>query len=69
MTAMTVEATARGEALFRELQWVHGMVRRDLATVERLDWLTFLRVTATAGGMPSIRSAAGFSSRSRNCRV
>ena len=36
MTAMTIEATARGEALFRELQWVHGMVRRDLATVERL---------------------------------
>ena len=30
------EATARGEAMFRELQWVHSMVRRDLAVVEQL---------------------------------
>jgi len=38
-------------------------------TVDRLDRLVFLPVTAMAGGMPSIRSASGFSSRCRNCRV
>jgi iron-sulfur cluster repair protein YtfE (RIC family) len=39
------EATARGEALFGELQWVHAMVRRDLATVEQL-------AAAVAEGLP-----------------
>jgi len=29
-------ATARGRALFRELQWVHSIVRSDLEVVERL---------------------------------
>ena len=38
-------------------------------TVERLDRPVFLLVTAIAGGMPSIRSASGFSNRWRNCRV
>jgi len=28
--------TAQGRALFEELLWVHGAIRRDLATVERL---------------------------------
>lgn len=28
--------TAAGEALYQELLWVHGLLRRDLATVERL---------------------------------
>ena len=29
-------ANPRGEALVRELQWVHGMIRRDLATVRQM---------------------------------
>jgi hypothetical protein len=29
-------ATTRGEALVRELKWVHDLIRRDLATVRRL---------------------------------
>ncbi|HTE59982.1 MAG TPA: hemerythrin domain-containing protein [Solirubrobacteraceae bacterium] len=28
--------TAQGRALFEELRWVHGMIRRDLEVVERL---------------------------------
>ncbi len=28
--------TEQGKALFQELLWVHGAIRRDLATVERL---------------------------------
>jgi hemerythrin HHE cation binding domain-containing protein len=28
--------TSRGKALFEELRWVHGMIRRDLEVVERL---------------------------------
>ena len=37
--------TAQGRALFEELLWVHGVVRRDLETVERL-------ARAVAAGMP-----------------
>ena len=40
-----------------------------VATVERLERLPLRLLTAMAGGMPSMRSASGFSSRSRNCRV
>ena len=36
---------------------------------ERLDRPAFFPVTAMAGGMPSIRSASGFSNRCKNCRV
>jgi iron-sulfur cluster repair protein YtfE (RIC family) len=36
--------TAQGRALFEELLWVHGVLRRDLDTVERL-------ARAVAGGM------------------
>ena len=46
-----------------------SVVSVDVPTVARLLRVVFLRVTAMAGGMPSMRSAAGFSSRSRNCRV
>jgi hypothetical protein len=28
--------TAQGEALYQDLLWVHGLLRQDLATVERL---------------------------------
>jgi hypothetical protein len=28
--------TSRGKALFEELRWVHGMIRRDLEVVEQL---------------------------------
>ena len=28
--------TEQGEALYRDLLWVHGLLRQDLATVERL---------------------------------
>ena len=28
--------TTKGEALVRELRWVHDLIRRDLATVRRM---------------------------------
>ena len=36
--------TAQGEALYKDLLWVHGLLRQDLATVERL------AIEAASGG-------------------
>lgn len=38
--------TAQGEALYEDLLWVHGLLRQDLATVERL-------ATEVASGGPA----------------
>jgi hemerythrin superfamily protein len=43
--------TELGRALFQELLWVHSMIRRDLATVERL-------ATDVANNMPPHKLAA-----------
>jgi iron-sulfur cluster repair protein YtfE (RIC family) len=40
----------RGEALVEELQWVHGMIRRDLRTVRAL-------ATEVQGGLPGADAA------------
>ena len=75
--------TARADAIAREFDCKSfGSVEQMLTThsevqaasvavptVERLERLVLRPVTAIAGMMPSIRSASGFSSRSRNCRV
>jgi hypothetical protein len=45
-------ANARGEALVRELQWVHGMIRRDLATIRQL-------ADQVTAGQPASRVRAG----------
>jgi hypothetical protein len=46
------QANPRGEALVRELQWVHGMIRRDLATVRQM-------ADEVAAGRPASRLRAG----------
>jgi hypothetical protein len=33
---MSAAPTTKGEALVRELEWVHDLIRRDLATVRRM---------------------------------
>jgi hypothetical protein len=48
----TSPANPRGEALVRELEWVHGMIRRDLATVREM-------AGEVAAGQPASRVRAG----------
>jgi hypothetical protein len=43
-------SNSRGEALVRELKWVHGMIRRDLQTVRVL-------AAAVADGLPGAEAA------------
>jgi hypothetical protein len=43
------EETEQGKALFQELLWVHGAIRRDLETVEGL-------AAAVADGLPAERA-------------
>ena len=49
--------------------FVLRLSRGEWPTVERVERLELCAATATAGGSPSIRSACGFSRRSRKCRV
>ncbi len=44
--------TAQGEALYQDLLWVHGLLRQDLATVERL-------AVEVAAGSPAAEVVAG----------
>jgi hypothetical protein len=44
--------TPQGEALYRDLLWVHGLLRQDLATVERL-------AVEVAGGVAAEHVVAG----------
>jgi Hemerythrin HHE cation binding domain len=44
--------TEQGEALYHDLLWVHGLLRQDLATVERL-------AVEVAGGAPAADVMAG----------
>ena len=44
--------TAQGEALYQDLLWVHGLLRQDLATVERL-------AVEVAAGSPAEEVVAG----------
>jgi hypothetical protein len=46
MDAADREETEQGRALFEELLWVHGAIRRDLATVEEL-------ASEVLGGLPA----------------
>jgi Hemerythrin HHE cation binding domain len=60
--------TAQGEALYQDLLWVHGLLRQDLATVERLavevaegapaeDVVAGVRALETAGPLWRLRAS------------
>ena len=60
--------TPQGEALYEDLRWVHGLLRQDLATVERLadevvhgasadDVVSEVRALETAGPLWRLRAS------------